>query len=356
MTSFSTLLSSLGDKPEAPTQSSANVSKSTSTQPDRRANGATDRFKLTPNNAAAGVKRKSQEPETVVRPKIIKTEQNGLPSRPAAAPASRFQLSAKPSAAGRPTAAVQRPAIATASTSNPQRPLSKLPPRPAAAGTLTPPGTADGSAKPKKGFAAMLEKAKAAEAAAKTSGIGGIKHKAVEKLSRRERERMKEEALAQQKAAKKSQLAQIERSRSGTPNVAGKPGVQKKAPESAYKGTMKKAAPEPVAYKGTMGKVRSGPQPAPKKGMAQDKYGGYASWSDLDDAEEEADEPDDYDSEDDMEGGFDDVEAEETAALRAARREDQEALEEEERLKREKLERKRRLQALSKTAAARKKF
>lgn len=355
--SFSSLLSSLGDKPQAPNQSSSNTPKTTSTQPDRKSNGAADRFKLTPSNAVAGVKRKSQEPEPVARPKIIKTEQNGLPGRPAA-PASRFQLSAKPSPAGRPAPATQRPTIASASNTTPQRALPKQPPKPTAAGTLTPPGTADGSPKPKIGFAAMLAKAKAAEAAAKTAGVGGIKHKAVERLSRRERERMNEEALAQQKAAKKGQPIQNDRSRSGTPNGAVKPVMQKKAPESTYKGTMKKAAPEPeaLAYKGTMGKVRSGPPPVPKKGMAQDKYGGYASWSDLDDAEDEPDEPDDYDSEDDMEGGFDDLEAEETAALRAARKEDQEALEEEERLKRQKLERKRRLLALSKSAAAKKKF
>ncbi|KAK4540775.1 hypothetical protein LTR36_008852 [Oleoguttula mirabilis] len=355
MTSFSSLFSSLGEKPQAPNQSSSNVPKPTSTQPTRKPNGATDRFKLTPTNAVAGVKRKSQEPESAPRPKIIKTEQQGLPTRPAV-PGSRFQLSAKPSAVGRPVSAAQRPAIATASNATSHRALPKQTLKPVGSGALTPPGTADGSAKPKKGFAAMLEKAKAAEAAAKTAGGGGIKHKAVEKLSRRERERIRDEALAQQKAARKGQLAQANRSKSGTPNGAAKPSLREKVPESTYKGTMKKAVVEPVAYKGTMGKVRSGPQPAPKKGRAQDKYGGYASWSDLDDAEEEPDEPDDYDSEDDMEGGFDDLEAEETAALRVARKEDQQALEEEEQLKREKLERKKRLEALSKSAAARKKF
>ena len=62
------------------------------------------------------------------------------------------------------------------------------------------------------------------------------------------------------------------------------------------------------------------------------------------------------DSESDMEGGFDELEMEESRALKAAKKEDLEALEEETRLKREKLERKRKLEALSKVAAGKKKY
>ncbi|KAK5132772.1 hypothetical protein LTR08_008657 [Meristemomyces frigidus] len=362
MTSFSSLLSSLDDKPQAPKQAISASQRPPPAQPDRKPSGAADRFKLTPSNAVAGVKRRSAEPQSAPKPKIIKTEPGGLPSRPAA-PASRFQLSSKSGVPGKPSSIAQRPAIATSSSTIPPKGAPRAPQKQGGPSTTTPPGTADGSVKPKKGFAAMLERAKAAEAAAKTAGPGGITHKAVVKLSRRERERMKEEALVQQKAAaKKGQLAPTERSRSGTPNGHGKAGTLQKrpiAPESTYKGTMKKApaVAEALAYKGTMGKVRSGPKSEPQKGLAQDKYGGYASWSDLDDAEdEEGQEPDDYDSEDDMEGGFDDLEAEETAALRVAKKEDQAALEEEERLKREKMDRKKRLLALSKTAAAKRKF
>jgi hypothetical protein len=139
----------------------------------------------------------------------------------------------------------------------------------------------------------------------------------------------------------------------------GQPNPQKKAQETSYKGTMKKSA-EPLAYKGTMRageSARPHAKPVVKKGMGQDRYGGYASWSDLSDAEEEGEE-EDYDSaaSSDMEGGFDDVDREETAALRAARREDQAALEEEERHRREKLERKKRLQALNKNAAAKRRI
>ena len=57
-----------------------------------------------------------------------------------------------------------------------------------------------------------------------------------------------------------------------------------------------------------------------------------------------------------MEGGFDDVDHEEQLALRAAKKEDQEALEEEDRHRREKEERRKRLEQLSRNAATKKRF
>lgn len=70
------------------------------------------------------------------------------------------------------------------------------------------------------------------------------------------------------------------------------------------------------------------------------------------------DEEEDYESDasSDMEGGVWDVEEEEQMALRVARQEDAEALAEETRLKREKEERKRKLMAMSKAAAAKKRY
>lgn len=151
--------------------------------------------------------------------------------------------------------------------------------------------------------------------------------------------------------------ALADRSRSNTPGDGKGSTSQKKAPSVGYQGTMKKAVPE-VAYKGTMRSSGSGVpagKAVAKKGMPQDRYGGYASWSDLDEAE---DEEDDYDSDGSsaMEAGIDDVELEEARALRIGKKEDQAAFEEEERLKREKLERKKKLLALSKDAASKRKF
>lgn len=180
----------------------------------------------------------------------------------------------------------------------------------------------------------------------------------MEKLSKRERERRAAQEAAEKQKQKgapvKGKMAQqAGRSRSGT-SGDGKPGSQqKKGPaDVGYKGTMRKG-PTPLSYSGTMRKADPSQPVKPVKQKdkfgGQDKYGGYASWSDLSDAEEE--EEDDYMSEsDDMEGGFDEMEREEAAAARAARREDQEALEEEERLKREK---RRKLEALAKQAKKR---
>ncbi|EMC93214.1 hypothetical protein BAUCODRAFT_232937 [Baudoinia panamericana UAMH 10762] len=352
MTSFSSLISSLGDKAQAPATTVSSVSRPIANgQADRKPNGVPDRFKLTPHNAAAGVKRRSEEPEPTPRAKLVKTEQVGA-QKPPTAPSNRFQLSSKPGL-NRTSSMTERPrGNGVAPSLSPAKPVARSL---NATSTPTPPGTADGSVKPKKGFASILEKAKAAQAAAQVTGSGGIKHKAVERLSRKERLRLHEEEMARQKAAKKD--AKPDRSRSNTPNITASPGGvgQKKVVETSYKGTMKKPPADTLAYRGTMRAGGSGPKPAPKKGQPQDKYGGYASWSDLDDAEEEDEGRsayDDYDS-DDMEGGFDDVEAEEREALRAAKKEDEEALAEEERLRREK---RRRLEALSKSAAAKRKF
>ncbi|KAK0278110.1 hypothetical protein LTR35_009432 [Friedmanniomyces endolithicus] len=362
MTSFSSLLSSLGAKGQAPVPSPRNGPTTTAaTQPE--SNGAVDRSKLTPSNVVAGVKRRSAEPEAAAKQKSIKTEQDSIPGR-LAAPSNRFQLTAKPIASRAVPLASQRPAVISNPFPNTARPHPKQPTRPVGASNFpAPPSTADGAPAKKKSFASILEKAKAAQAAAAASSAGGIKHKAVEKLTKRERVRIREEAVAQHKARRRA-LRPGERSRSGTPGtVNGPQGAIKKAaaPETMYKGTMKKAAPESLAWKGTMKAAGSVPKPTPKKGLPQDRYGGYASWSDLDDAEEEEEEDgrgEEYgeESEDDMEGGFDDLEAEERAALAAARKEDQAALAEEERHKREKLERKRKLMELSKSAAAKKKY
>ncbi|RMY88453.1 hypothetical protein D0862_10442 [Hortaea werneckii] len=362
MTSFSSLLSSIGDKPQAPASASnpnANNSQPAGSPAGQNPTGAStssDRFKLTPNNAAAGVKRRSEEPEAAQKQKQVRTEQNGRSDRPGpAAPTNRFQLSAKSAAAQKPSTVVQRSPATNASSTNPQKAAQKQPPKPAAS---TPAASAASSSKP-KGFAAMLAKAAEAQAAAKSQATGGIQHKPAEKLSRRERERLQEKLRAKEQAAKRNQPQQDDRSRSGTP--MHKPGAAKKS-ELSYKGTMKKPAekekPErqPLAYRGTMRPAGSQPKPPPKKGEAQDKYGGYASWSDLDDAEDEEEGYYDEDSEDDMEGGFEEMEQEESRALKAARKEDQEALEEEERLKNEKLERKKKLMALSKNAAGKKRF
>jgi hypothetical protein len=185
----------------------------------------------------------------------------------------------------------------------------------------------------------------------------------VEKLSRRERGRQKQlqEAAEKQKskgAPVKGKIAQqAGRSRSGTPGDGKIAPPTKKAPvQVGYSGTMRK--PVEVGYSGTMrAKDPAKPvQPVKQKDKfgGQDKYGGYASWSDLSDAEE--DEQDYMSDSDDMEGGFDDLEREEAATARLARREDQEAQAEEERLRKEKADRKKKLEAMARQAQAKKRY
>lgn len=368
MQSFQSLLSSIGGgQPKAPqprTNGALNSAPGTpgSTRPQMSPSNA----RPTANNIAAGVKRKPEDQAGPPPPKTIRTEVK-VPVRPPSQ--SNTPTTAKPASSG-----MAPPPTAYRGTARPSgsgatqlaKPALKVVARPApaaAAGTTTP--TTDGAAKPKRGFAAIMEKAKAAEEAAKAAGSSMIKHKTVEKMTKREREKAQQAAAVNGKPGVKGgkAAALADRSRSGTPNDGKGGGVVKKAPEIAYKGTMKgpppkKPMPE-IAYKGTMRKSIPGEQiakPAAKKGMPQDKYGGYASWSDLSGAEDEEEEDYESDASSMMEAGLDDVEAEETMALRAARREDQEALEEENRLKREKDERKKKLLALSKSAAAKKKY
>lgn len=259
-----------------------------------------------------------------------------------------------------PTAAATpyRGTLKGSSSAPAARPQTAKPCAPAAKpAASTAPAATDGAPAAPRGFAAIMAQAKAAQEANKAAGVNTIKHKPVERLTKKERLKLREEAK-QKGTAKGGKAAVADRSRSGTPSDPK--SAVKKAPETGYKGTMKKAmvALSAPTYTGTMKKAVPGAaqKKDQKKGLGQDKYGGYASWSDLDDAEDDDEEGYDSYESDDMEAGFDDVDGEEQLALKSARKEDLEALQEEERLKKEKEERKRRLAALSKSAAAKKKF
>ncbi|WPG97388.1 Hypothetical protein R9X50_00016300 [Acrodontium crateriforme] len=360
MTSFSNLLSSLGDKSQ-PLQTTASGQRPQQpTTKTARPLPVSARPQPNPSNAAAGMKRKSEEPVSQPIAKTVKTEGNGGLQKTPSAASGRYQLSATPKSASKAAPSTQRPTNSSNASSSLNRPLLKTSGRPAGTTPTThPQAPPNGVIKPtarKVGFASILEKAKLAQEAQKQAAA--VK-KPAEKLTRKERERMKAEEEAARKAGRKTGMKSGNLGKNGTSVGAKAPVVQKKTPVPlGYQGTMKKVPTEPL-YRGTMRAAGLG-SAAPKakqKGAAQDKYGGYASWSDLDDAEDDEDEGgyDSYDS-DDMEGGFDDVEAEEQAALRLARREDKEAADEEERLRREKLQRKQKLVELSKTAAAKKRY
>lgn len=183
-----------------------------------------------------------------------------------------------------------------------------------------------------------MAKAQAAQEVVKATGPDTIKHKATTLLTKKDRQKMMQEAHSK-----------LEKNK--TTNGVGNKALP------VRNGAAVRPVKEKIAYAGTMrAKSRSDVPPSKKsKGAAQDKYGGYASWSDLDAEEDE--EEGYYNSESDMEeAGFDDMMNEERQAERIAKQEDQQEAEDEERRRKDKLQRKQRLQALSNTAAAKKRF
>ncbi|QIW98154.1 hypothetical protein AMS68_003672 [Peltaster fructicola] len=201
------------------------------------------------------------------------------------------------------------------------------------------------SAPAKRGFASLLAKANAAQEAIKAAGPNTIKHKATEVMKKKERERMKLAAKEEDKQMRRGNL-NIGNAKLGTARLGG---IDRNAEGKPVR--------RPKDDLSTIGTMRAKPDTKPalkhkRKEIRQDKYGGYASWSDLDAEDEEQD----YESESDMEeAGFDDIMEEDRRAERFARQEDQRELELEERRRKEKLERKQKLMALNDSAAAAKK-
>lgn len=226
-------------------------------------------------------------------------------------------------------------------------------PKPVPAATLP---TAAASAAPKKGYLAMLQKAKEKDA---TKPIAPpIKHEPTKILSRKERLALKAEAGAKGKKPVVGLPSRPLDSKADPSKDKKKPvdvGYQgtarpaKKPIEVGYRGTARPASAPATSSRGGTPAVKAKPKPA------KPRFDGYADWSDLDDMDdEEEDYPSDASS--DMEGGIWDVEEEEQMALKAAKKEDAEALAEEARLKREKEERKRKLAAMNKNAAAKRRY
>ena len=164
---------------------------------------------------------------------------------------------------------------------------------------------------------------------------GGIKHTKTaqkEKLSRREQERRKKDAVDRTEKSGSGQIRKPEPSRGTSPT---KSGVQD--------GRISKPASARPTYKGTLGMSTKNDRPRQEK---KSRFDDYLGTDEEDNSDIEDDGVDGYESSD-MEGGFDDVEAEEQAASRAARVDDARELALENQLKREKEDRRQRLQALA---------
>jgi hypothetical protein len=251
-----------------------------------------------------------------------------------------YRGTAAPGGARVASPVVRKPITQAGTSSAPPKaavPASKPAP-PAAASAST------SSAAPKKGYLALLQKAK--EKDATKPAAPPVQNGPTKILTKKERLALKAEASAAAKGKKPG----VGPPRKPTDAKGAALPDKKKAVDVGYQGTARPAKqPVQAGYKGTArpasapastsrgGTPASKSKPKPTKG----RYDGYAEWSDLDDMEDEEDYASDASS--DMEGGVWDVEQEEQLALKAAKKEDAEALAEEARLKREKEERKKKL-------------
>lgn len=342
----------------APKQAPLGVTPKPAPRPVGGANGATQ---------APQLKRKASGPVENGQAKMQRKEAvGGSAQANGAARATSSPATSKPASSTPTTSVPYRGTAAPASskTANPpvRKPLQsssapaaapKAPapaPKPAPAATGS--AAAASNAAPKKGYLAMLQKAKEKDASKPVAPP--IKHEPTKILTRKERLALKAEAGVKGKKP----VAGLP-SKPADPKAD--PSKEKKKVEVGYQGTARPARkPVEVGYRGTArptsvpaSSSRNGtPAAKPKPNPAKGRYDGYADWDDLDAME---DDEDDYasDASSDMEGGIWDVEEEEQLALKAAKKEDAEALAEENRLKREKEERKKKLAAMAAKAKKR---
>ncbi|KAF2253553.1 hypothetical protein BU26DRAFT_515890 [Trematosphaeria pertusa] len=366
---FKDLISSIDPTAARPSQPVSTVAQTPSSGPPKpvpRPVASADRAQ------SPALKRKASGPVDSGHVKIQRkdalpqTGQANGAARPAApsGPTKPNPPASSTTGAYRGTAGLSAPRPANMPVKKPNAPSSTQTATPkAVAPALKPAGVVPASAAPapaptKKpgGYLAILQKAKEKD---QTKPLAPpIKHEAPKIMTKREREQARLNAKAAAKG-KKPSVAIPAKAMNGK---GGAEKEKKKPVELGYQGTARPAKkPVELGYKGTA-RPSASAAPAGRPGasaakakskVSQGRYGGYASWSD-EELEEE-----DYESEDDlsdMEGGIWDVEQEEQAALKAAKQEDAEALAEEAELKRQKEERKRKLMAMSKAAANKRKY
>lgn len=198
-------------------------------------------------------------------------------------------------------------------------------------------------------------KAKALQQKAPTQ-VGMFKHHQStpkEKISKMERKKRETEAQSKAKDPRASKKAgAAPGTAAGAKSGDGKLARKREPEELAYKGTGRPTqTPTASEYRGTAGL----PSKRGASGDRQQSLAGKKSRADDylgTDEEDEGDYADDYDdhysdASSDMEAGFDYVEEEEAAALKAARREDEKELQAENAAKQEKMDRKNRLMNLA---------
>jgi hypothetical protein len=195
--------------------------------------------------------------------------------------------------------------------------------------------TASPKPPPTKGsFAELMARAKAQNSQQKIGVVTHQKAAPKEKLSKRAEQKKAEEDKARQTKSGNGGARRPDPRRSASPVKNGvKDGrVSKPVPKSGYKGTM--------------GLSNGRDRPRQPKQSRYDSYLGTDEEDNSDLEEEDGYDEDGYESSD-MEGGFDDLEQEETRALREAKVDDARELALENQLRREKEERRKRLMGLA---------
>jgi hypothetical protein len=196
-------------------------------------------------------------------------------------------------------------------------------------------GTSSPKPPPTRGsFADLMARAKAQNSQQKIGVVTHQKAAPKEKLSRRAEQKKAEEDKQRKERSGNGGIRKPDSRRSASPV---KNGVKD--------GRIAKPSTKP-SYAGTMGRSTGRDRPRQDKQSRYDSYLGTDEEdnSDLDDDEEGYD--DGYESSD-MEGGFDDLEQEESQALRQAKVDDARELALENQLKREKDERRKKLMGLA---------
>lgn len=179
------------------------------------------------------------------------------------------------------------------------------------------------------------------------TNVGTLKHQSVpkERLSKMERKKRMMEARTKEKDARSGK-------KDSASSGGGAAAARKREPEElSYKGTSRPTQTAEPVYRGTAGlPSRRGPNDRKAQHVKRSRMNEYLG-TDEEDEGDYADDYDDYYSESsDMEAGLDDVEQEESSALKAARKEDEEEWEAEQAAKRAKMERRKKLTALSSKA------
>ncbi|ETN37346.1 uncharacterized protein HMPREF1541_08337 [Cyphellophora europaea CBS 101466] len=305
-----------GDKapppPQLPKKSATTNSARTVTAPPKPTSRPS-----TPSQMS-GVKRKAEEPASAVSYKSTKpasgAEGGTVPHKPAAPPLN----APRPQADKAPVPHIQTDKMAKAAPAKPSPTAAVSSPKPP----------------PSKGsYAELMARAKAQNSVQKIGVITHNKAAPKEKLSKRAEQRRSEEEKARREKSGNGGPRKADGRRSASPM---KNGVQE--------GRISKASTKP-GYKGTLGMSAGRERPRQPKASRYDSYLGTDE-EDNSDVEDEDDYGDGYESSD-MEGGFDDLESEEQAALRLAKADDARELALENQLKREKEERRRRLMNLA---------